>query len=499
MKKTVECYVGYGRLGAGFGLAVGLVLIAALGLQASPPTALDIYLTTLRDQPVEVVLIAEHPGVIDPADPPPITFGILEGPYDGEPGGISDVTYEAGDDPGDAGRALVRLTYTPRRGFVGSDIIIYFAATDPDGESSVGTVRIDVVRPPVPPPSLSGSLRLNTTFNSETEGVQGLTSSLSLVYTVDIFRFESYSSFSLAGWTSQRFVGSFPLGDTIRVRSTLSFNPAAPSFTSFLADTRLALVGLTLTHRLYLAGTPAASYTHLQASGRMDDLSFTSTWRFDLPDIKFQSWILDTRFPLPVCGLSARSRFRFDKSGFDYISFTVGDILLPWFEYPTFAVYLRTTTTFTTTDKTVDLSVLLRSRWECCVRLFVDLATEDSDSTFSGLDIFGFEIRMTLANGIELRSATSFDPARNSRVTGYRDFFEVLTLTGPVPACCGAPGRWRVAFYFHDEPGVSLFGWGQTEIDYEFSLNENMRFSTALTVRNDSPVWELSVGLRLHW
>lgn len=489
-------------------LVMGLFLLPTVGGQAAVPTAFDDTVTTFVNEPVEVLLVAEHED-FDPADPTyTVSFAIVDGPYEGElTGDLSDVVYEATPEPGEPGRAKVRLTYTPRTGYVGMDEFLY-VVFDADDNADVATVRVDVVPRPVPPPTLSGWLTLDTTLDSDTVGVASLSSGLRMIYSWSIFRVESISSLSLAGWTTQRFVGTFPLGDALRVRSTLRFNPAGPSFTSWQTDTSYAMVGLMLIHRLHLSGSSGGSYTHLEARGRVENVAFTSRFKFDLPlhddtgGISFEEWFTTARFAWPACGLNVNSQLRIDKSGFDYVSFTLGDISLAWLlRQSALDLFARTTTTFTAESKEVDLSFVLRSRWVACVRTYVDLVTEDT--TFLGVDLFGFEIRCTLPNGVELRSATSFNPDKNSRVTGRSEYFEVLSLTGPVPVCCGSPGRWRIVTYFHDGLGddAVLFGWGETRLWMDFSLGDDIRLSNGLTVRRDTkddPVWELSAGIRIR-
>lgn len=480
-------------VGGGAGAVVcGLVALLASWGAAPPfhPVPAALLITTLRDTPVKVTLSAIDED-IDPNVPAahPLVFRILTEPANGKlSGDLSAVVYEAPH------KASVTLTYTPQPGFVGTDMFIY-SVEDPFGLFATATVQVVVARPPGPPPTLSGTWEVISTFDSAAGGVSGMSASLGLFYTVDIFRFDLSSTWSLAsGWTSLSLVGSFPLGELARVRSTLSFSPAGPSFQYWQADTRLNIVGLDLTHTLYLNGSAATSYSQLVARGQLEGISFTSVVKFGLFDAEFREWSLNARSTWACCKLGLATELRFLKTGFDYVSFAIRDVPLPGL-LPNLGVNLGVTTKFTPQTKSVTVSFTARSDWHCCVRLLTSLQT--SGTTITGVHIYGFELRTTLAGGIEVWAATAIDPNMNGSVTGYPEYFEVWTFSGPMLSCCGSPGRWQIATYF-DNTTPSLFGWGRTRINLEFAINEFARALTEFTVRNDA-FWELKLGLRVRW
>jgi len=147
---------------------------------AAPPMAWDAFFTTIRDTPVKVVLVATDQG-IDPNRPEvhPLVFTILTPPYHGAlSGDIHAVSYE------EPYKAVVELTYEPVAGFVGSDHFVYTVA-DPAGFFATGIVRVDVVRPPAPPPTLSGSM--DTYVTLDPTGVKEWGGNLRPLLTIDIF------------------------------------------------------------------------------------------------------------------------------------------------------------------------------------------------------------------------------------------------------------------------------------------------------------------------
>jgi hypothetical protein len=153
---------------------------------------------------------------------------------------------------------------------------------------------------------------------------------------------------------------------------------------------------------------------------------------------------------------------------------------------------------FTTTSKTVSTSLPLQGRfWDCCVRLFTALTFDDA-SWGGFVEIYGVEFLLALADGVEVRSRTSFDPMRNRAITGHVEYFEELLLTGPLRTCCEDTGRWRAAIYF-DEVSTHLFSWGMTELSAELSLSQGLWANVGLVFRDGAPAWELTAGFLIAW
>lgn len=468
--------------------SVGAVtfLVFNLLVLAAPPVALDAFFTTLRDTPVPVVLTATDED-IDPdhLEVHPLVFAIVTPPAHGSlSGDITAVRYEAPH------KAVVVLTYNPAHGFVGTDHFIY-TVTDPAGFFATGIVRIDVTRPPAPPPTLSGSMDTSVTLDSS--GVKGWEGHVRLIYTMDFSRFEVSSSWTLAGWNSLSLVGELPFLNG-RVCSTLVFNPAGPSFSYWKTDTSFSLFTLDVTHTFYLASTPASSYTQILARSRVNGVSFTSTVKFGLVNVAFQSFSLSASLTGPCCGLRMGLEFSFTKEGFDYVSLTASGIPLFGITCPSFEIYMDVQVTFTTQKKEFDLSFKLDTLWQWCFRLFAELET--SDTALTGLNIYGIEAKLTFNSEIEVRAATSFDPLKNGSVTGYAEYFEVLMLTGLVSACCGPAGRWQMAFYFQDNG--ALLGWGQTRAVLDFFLSSAIEFKLEYLM-SSAGTWELKAGLGVSW
>lgn len=454
--------------------------------QAAPPQAMDISTSTFQDTPVEIVLSATDEDIV-PAIPAahPLVFSIIKPPANGElRGNLQDVIYEAPH------KAMVRMIYVPRPGFLGRDSFVY-SVTDPFGFFDTATVWIDVVRPPVPP-SLSGFWRVRSIFGLT--GITALSASSAVFYTVDFLRFAVSSSWSLEGWDSLCLSASFPLGNIAQFQSDLSFDPEIPAFTSWQADTRFSWAGFNFTHAISFDGTEASS-SQLSFHGLLNGVSFSGSLEFGFLRAEFRSLSLSASFTWPRCEIALTASFRFRKAGFDCFSLGIRGIPLAPLMGPGLGIYMGIDIELTLEKKEVSLTFYSETYWACCVRALAKV--ESVGATLTGINTYGFEIRATLPRGIELWFAASVDPAKNSEVTGYAEYFEVWMLSGPVVPCCGTVGRWQLATYFGENGG--LFGWGQTRTVLDFGLTNLTRGSVEVIVRHGNPVWELKACIMACW
>lgn len=468
------------RITSAWGVILGFLCLPVF---AAPPTASDVTVVTFRDTPVQVVLSAADPDICE-IDPHPLVFAIVEPPQRGTlNGNLAAVSYDCATKTGS-----VALTYTPSRGFVGTDTFIY-SVTDPFGFFSLAVVRVEVVRPPAPPPSLRGSTDLRLTLKET--GVTDVANTLNLTYIVEYIELGLDTSWSLTGgWTSLALKALFPVVDNTKITSTLALNPAGPSFSYWQMNTTFSLAGFNCTHTLYFS--PSSSYTKLTASGRVDALSLSTALTFNLPVLEFSEWTVSASFADPCCGFRVNSDFRFVKAGLDSLTLEVRRIPLPEVFCPILPLYLNLKVRFTTTLKEVTPGFELDARWPCCVSLRVEPVVEDT--AILGIYVYALDFRMTLPGGMSLWIGTSLDPDRDSGVTGYAEYFEVWHLTGPLPSCCGPVGRWNLFTYF--KRNGTLLGWGALRVDLTFWLAKTIRASLYGFMPHTG-AWELRFGLNL--
>ena len=77
----------------------------------------------------------------------------------------------------------------------------------------------------------------------------------------------------------------------------------------------------------------------------------------------------------------------------------------------------------------------------------------------------------------------------------------MLRASGTLTGCCGAPGSWNVATYFH-AGSDQLFGWGMTKGRFDLALNDRVNANFELVSRSGElgdPAVELSFGWTARW
>jgi hypothetical protein len=111
--------------------------------------------------------------------------------------------------------------------------------------------------------------------------------------------------------------------------------------------------------------------------------------------------------------------------------------------------------------------------------------------------LYGLQFQTTLGD-VSVRTDTSFSEAKNSALTGYSDYFERFTLSGPTESCCGSPGSWQIRTYFQCT-STALFDWGMTSISATEVLTDALRISFGLDFRAVAPIWQIKIGWEVNW
>ncbi len=467
----------------------------------NPPVAEFKEFTVPTDVPLRFMLRGSDPDldVDDPKGPErhPLAFSITRGPQNGTiEGDLEEVYYEAPN------KAFVELTYRPNPSFAGTDSI-QFTVTDPFGATSTASVLFEVVREYLPMGTFSGNWTARLTLRSPEPRVDRLDTNATIFYRVNGFNFQLRGNVSDSAFNALSLVGTVPLGGLATLRSTLLFDPRVPSFSYWQSVVRLTALDTDFTYTFRLSDDETRSFQQIVARGSVGGISFTSTTRFAGLGFLLDYQLITLRWNWDICELPVDARLRFTKEGFDYFHITFRDIALPCPDCTFLRLYADLRTEFTEESKTVVPVLRLRSDWECCVRGYFSLGAEDLDDggiRIGSIAFYGYEIRLRLEGGIDFRSVTSLVSARNASVTGFSEYFEFWILNGPIPVCCGSPGRWQVATYF-TEDRTELFGWGMTRFTLEFPIDRTTRIFSQLSVRSESDPWkwEWRFGWTIRW
>jgi len=501
---------------------LALLLVAVAGATAdanTPPTMQDQALATVVNMPIDFELIAEDAD-IDPSNPSahPLTFSLLEGPTHGILiGDLGDVGYVPEH------IACVELSYVPAEGFIGTEFIS-FSVQDPFDETAVGTITIQIdVKEQGGLGLLTGNWvsSVGVDVTAQTSGFKAFRSRLTEVYRIgDLtlqgiaeIKLDTVSGVKKTVFDSLRFVGSYTPGH-IAIDSTIAFEPEAAGvadlFDYWLMTSRFSILDLDFTHTLYLARPQTHSYMSLHARGNVGAFGVIASLRTSMGDgcaLLFDETVLTVSWI--QCDVFCSASFGIGCGGFEQLSLSASGIPVPQIAWLPEGITLDAGVTFGLTEKALNTSLSWRPSSLGCVRVLAELqvGSHPGGGAVSGsagvqrISIYGVSFDCGLPGGVSFHSATSFDPAKHSQVTGQIDYFEILRLTGPLESCCGFPGRWNLATYF-SASSSRLFDWGMSILGLEAVITENFTASVETTYRSGElgdPTAEIKVGWTIRW
>lgn len=397
------------------------------------------------------------------------------------------------------------LFYVPQPGFLGTDWVT-FLIQEEGRLIDLGTVQLRVIGPEV---TFSPAFRFegNLSFSGPTFAWDAYVLTFGLHSRFQYLDTQLLATWSESGFTSFQSVakveleGDWPTPWRLPITSTLSFDPTTLSLTSWRVDARTTILGWNLAYYFYYSGAEpqTGSYATFSAIGSLNGVSVETRVKYATLAPTFAEWLLKLRGPwiCQDCPIKWELEFLQNKLGFDHLSFTMRDIPIPCPVCEAFQTFLDVKIKFTTDVKTLEPMLRLVSGFVVCVRPLVSLITT-SPLGIAGIEVYGVEIRCDLPGGYKARFATSFDPQKDSAVTGYPQFFELIQVDSPVVPCCGSPGWWQISSYFSRDSG-KLFGLAMGDVNVYFPLSRevlvNVRLQAGLVDPNDpGKTWKISFG-----
>ncbi|MGC9075228.1 MAG: Ig-like domain-containing protein [Candidatus Bipolaricaulaceae bacterium] len=460
---------------------VGLTYALGMALEYFP-----LQIVFVRPEtPTPVILAVGSPEELEK-----ITFSIIEAPKYGTLLGFPP-----------------ELVYIPNPGFSGTDWITFLIRTAEDVLVEYGTVQLRVVGPMemfTPGFRSEGSL----TFSGPSFALDNYRFDFGLYARFTYLDTQAHATWDMAtGFSSFRTVtrieleGDWPAAWRLPITSTLSFDPSALSLTSWNVEARTLLSGWNFAYYFYYSGSDpeTSSYATFTVQGAIDRYSLTSRTKFATLTPTFAEEVLTLRGPWPCgdCPVKWELEFMQTKLGFDHFSFTMRDVPIPCPWCDVLRTFLDVKVTISPEEKRVEPSLRLWSGF-LCIKPLVGLLGPSGGFGISGFSIYGLELRCDLPSGYKARFATSFDPDRDSAVTGYSQFFEVMQFEGPVVPCCGAPGWWQLSLFFSRTSG-NLFGLAMEDVNLYFPISRevlvNVRLKAGLVDPSDpGKTWILTFG-----
>lgn len=499
---------------------IGLLLlgVSISGLANSVPTMADHYVSTLQSDPVTFEIRAEDED-IDPITPEAhvLTFSIVAGPVHGVLiGNLAQVAYRAPH------MAAVEITYIPADGYVGTDFVT-LSVTDPLGEMATGTTTIEIeVVARRSMGILTGNWNTEVTCNTQTGAITAFRTQFTEVYRVGNLTLKSIAAIQMetnAGvkemvFKSLRFQGDYSIAG-IDHTSALSFDPdtgGADLFDYWLASTRFSLADVDFTHTLYLLNTQTDSYQALSVQAAIGSVSVVNTVRFDLDlSCGFSFASNNTTISWAWCDATLQAAIGFSCDGFEGLTLSANHIPLDGFNGILRGVTFNAAVTFEMDEKSLSASIDWSPTALGCIAVLAKLDLSgpgagpvSGETISSAIQIYGFRVECDIPSAygdVSFVSATSLDASYNSIVTGQTDYFEVLRLAGPLQVCCGYPGTWSIATYFHDASTMAL-DWGMTLVRADMAISDHFNFSLETVFRSGffgDPTLELTVGWMVRW
>lgn len=175
---------------------------------------------------------------------------------------------------------------------------------------------------------------------------------------------------------------------------------------------------------------------------------------------------------------------------------------IPAFSWLPTGITLDAALTFAANSKPPAVSLDWKPLRGTCVSLFGELDTAGAtDTTVDEIVLYGLVVDCQIAEGVRVRSATLFDPAKSATVTGQIDYFESLVLSGDLALCCCVPGLWSAATYFRSGSG-QLSDWGMTLLKAVVVVSDHLSVRLTAAFRSGEPgdpVSELTIGWTACW
>lgn len=398
------------------------------------------------------------------------------------------------------------LFYVPQPGFLGTDWITFLIQKE-GRLIDLGAVELRVIGPEV---TFSPAFRFegNLSFSGPAFAWDAYSCTFGLYSRFQYLDTHFLATGSESGFTSFQALakieveGTWPTPWRLPITSTISFDPTTLSLASWTVDARTTLLGWNLAYYSYYSGAnpQTDSYVTLSAIGSLNGISVENRMKYATLAPTFAEWLLRLRGPwiCENCPIKWELELLQKKLGFDHLSFTMREIPIPCPVCETLQTFLDVKITFTTDEKTLEPALRLVSGFVACVRPLVSLISLSPGLGLAGVEVYGVEIRCDLPEGYKARLATSFDPRKDSAVTGYPHFFELIQLEGPMVPCCGSPG-WLQVFLYFSRSSDRVFGLAMGKVNLYFPVSRevliNLRLEAGLVDPNDpGKTWRISWG-----
>jgi len=348
---------------------------------------------------------------------------------------------------------------------------------------------------------LSGSWVTTAKIVLQPFSLSSFSSTLTVDYTLGTWTFRSLTQIDLTGWSSQVFSANGTIG-AVTAASHLAFDPKNAAFSYWNTSVTVTLAGVDFTGTSNLTST-GIGWT-LGARGSIDDVTLSGTAYFNEDAdgvVQTGSYTLcitradfDIQFPFGcIDPIDITSGFS-ATDGFEGLSVNLNNVV--WDQFPAIVFDIKIEFTLQTEGKTLTITPTLNLE-PGCITLYGEILTGTSTLEITGIHFYGVSLQFSW-EGTSFASYSSFDPDKNSTVTGKSDYWEKFVIETTNDSCCGGSLQFDISTYFQSG-SVALFDWGETDIDLAVGIGSNItvKTGTVFTAQNGLEEWE--VGIELDW
>ncbi|MCK5584984.1 hypothetical protein KAJ02_02825 [Candidatus Bipolaricaulota bacterium] len=343
--------------------------------------------------------------------------------------------------------------------------------------------------------SLSGSWDTDVTIDPQQTNFSvaiGLTSVLTVAYTIGDWTFTSVTDLDDGGWTDQDFTVAGVLG-AFTLTSALDFTPApAPAFGSWNTTVSVSIAGVSFGADFTLEDNSVALI--LSGSGVAGDVTVAVEVTFGEVEVEVGvcdlNWTgITINLGFPFCCADVAVEIAFDCDGFDYIEFTAGAIAIPNLPWLTLDIEVL----FTLNDKQFTFSPNFSFGDIVCFDLEIDVATTggvQAPLVIGDISIVGISLECDIG-AVTFTAVTDFSADAG-------DYFEWYGIETNDDACCG-PFGFDLTFYFLDG-GLALFEIALIDANMTLQVATQFTFNMGLEVNVDSGAFtQWTVGFLVTW
>ena len=339
--------------------------------------------------------------------------------------------------------------------------------------------------------TLTGSWDTDVTLDprqTDFNDAVGVTSEVTVAYSVDDWTFASITALEDGGWTDQDFAVSGTLG-AFTLTSALGFDPATPAFDVWNTTGTVAIAGVSFGADFTLADHDVTLI--LTGSGTAGDvvLSVQLSFGGDDNDVCDLHWNdLEITLGFPFCCTTLEATVAFDCSGFENIVFEADGIAIPNLPY----MVLDVTLEFTVQTKSLTLSPRFDFGAETCIDLYIEQAYTGGSGTVLTLEsitIEGVGISCSVG-GVTFTGLSYWGTGTKPGLLADTPYWEVYSIASSDDGCCG-PFGFNLEVYFL-ETGTMLFDVSLVKADVSLQIADQFTFSMGMEM-------DLEIGAFTEW